>query len=120
MWRVTADNGLPRYQGYRWARFGLLGANLVETRAALVAVVGWCSGPEVVFFAAPISCWAEVGRFFGPVEPRMEMMVWAVVSFGSVRSRCDLGRWFFRAERSRLVLLRTLAGRRARGVVSCS
>ncbi len=25
MWRVTADNGLPRCQGYRWVRFGLLG-----------------------------------------------------------------------------------------------
>jgi len=27
MWRVTADNGLPRCQGYRWVRFGPLGAN---------------------------------------------------------------------------------------------
>ena len=26
MWRVTAGNGLPRCQGYRWVRFGLLGA----------------------------------------------------------------------------------------------
>jgi len=27
MWRVTAGNGLPRCEGYRWARFGLLGSN---------------------------------------------------------------------------------------------
>ena len=27
MWRVTADNGLPRCQGYRWVRFGLLGSS---------------------------------------------------------------------------------------------
>jgi hypothetical protein len=25
MWRVTADDGLPRCEGYRWAQFGLLG-----------------------------------------------------------------------------------------------
>jgi|ETNmetMinimDraft_3_1059899.scaffolds.fasta_scaffold34568_1 hypothetical protein len=25
MWRVTAGNGLPRCEGYRWARFGPLG-----------------------------------------------------------------------------------------------
>ncbi len=61
MWRVTAGNGLPHGQGYRWARFGLLGANLVETRAALVAVFEWCSGPEVASFATPTSCCAEGG-----------------------------------------------------------
>jgi hypothetical protein len=27
MWRVTAGNGLPRCQGYRWVRFGLLGSS---------------------------------------------------------------------------------------------
>ena len=27
MWRVTADNGLPRCEGYRWLRFGLLGSS---------------------------------------------------------------------------------------------
>ena len=27
MWRVTAGNGLPRCEGYRWARFGLLGSS---------------------------------------------------------------------------------------------
>ena len=27
MWRVTADNGLPRCEVYRWARFGLLGSS---------------------------------------------------------------------------------------------
>ncbi len=27
MWRVTADNGLPRCEGYRWVRFGLLGSS---------------------------------------------------------------------------------------------
>jgi len=30
MWRVTADNGLPRCQGDRWARFGLLGSSFGE------------------------------------------------------------------------------------------
>ena len=27
MWRVTAGNGLPRCEGYRWVRFGLLGSS---------------------------------------------------------------------------------------------
>jgi len=27
MWRVTAGNGLPRCEGYRWGCFGLLGSS---------------------------------------------------------------------------------------------
>jgi hypothetical protein len=27
MWRVTADNGLPRCEGYRWGWFGPLGSS---------------------------------------------------------------------------------------------
>ena len=39
MWCVTAGNGLPRCEGYRWVRFGLLGssfgAGLAESEGGL-------------------------------------------------------------------------------------
>jgi len=110
MWRVTADNGLPRCQGYRWLRFGLLGSSF----GGGLAVSGRGSANY---------CLIMPNLFILTWNPDIWNMDWVQQSqrMGSGSSGSEKGTWSVGSRRGgifpgdRLVLLRQA---RDRGIIA--